>query len=199
MSYPFVSNAGMIAPIWSPLIEQKCQEGTEGKLCFVDIVERIIFCPTYWKENDMRSKQRRQQPPLKTAIRLCVCGALLLIAAAVIPLTSVNCTYDGPVQLCFVSTYYGLDAHTFGIVLGILSVLFFAGGVFYLNRHKQTLAAPRSGVVFSAPQPFAPQQPGVYPPVQQPGAYPPAQNAIFPGSYTGDASSQPPSNTFPRQ
>ena len=137
----------------------------------------------------MRSKQRRQQPPLKSATRLFVLGVMLLIAAIVFPLTSVNCTYEGPVQFCIETRYYGLDAHTFGIVLGILSVLCFVGGVFYLRRHKQALAARSSGVVFSAPQPFVPPQPGAYPPVQ---------NTNSAGSYTGYASSQPPSNTIPR-
>lgn len=137
----------------------------------------------------MRNKRRRQQPPLKTAIQLFVSAAILIVVAFVIPLTSVSCSNNGGIQLCIETTYYGLDAHTFGIVLGVLSVLCLAGGVFYLRRHKQALAARESGTVFSASQPNAPQQPG---------AYPPAQNTLYPGSYTGDASSQPPSNTIPR-
>ncbi len=149
----------------------------------------------------MRSKRKRQQPPLQTAIKLFVLGVLLVIGAVAIPLTSVSCSYVGAVQFCIETTYDGLDAHTFGIVLGILSALCFAGGVYYLMRHKQTLAARGSSASFSASQPLAPQQPGAYPPPQNtfsPGAYPPPQNTVYPGSYTGDGSSQLPSNTIPR-
>lgn len=136
----------------------------------------------------MRSK-RRQQPPLQTSIKLFGLGVLLLIAAFVFPLISVSCTNEGSFQFCTETTYYGMDAHTFGIVLGILAVLSFVGGVFYLMRHKQTLEAPKSGGVSSAPQPFVPPQPG---------AYPSAQNTSSSGSYRGDVPSQPPSNSIPR-
>lgn len=130
-------------------------------------------------------RNRRKRTPLQTAIQYFVSAVVLLITAFVIPAVSVSCTNEGSFQFCTETTYYGMNAHAFGIVLGIGAVICFVVGVVYLNRHKQMLGAANSGTGYSAQQPMVPPQQG---------AYPPAQNTSNPGSYSGDASSQPPSN-----
>lgn len=133
----------------------------------------------------MRNRRKPKQPPLQTAIKLFVTGVLLLIAAFVIPSFSVSCSNEGSFQYCIETTYYGMNAYTFGIVLGVGAIICFAVGVFYLNRHKQMLGASKSSAGYSAQQPIVPPQQG---------AYPPAQHTSSPDSNRGNASSQPPSN-----
>lgn len=136
----------------------------------------------------MLNKQRRQQPPLKTAIQFFLLTPIFLIAAVVIPSVSVNCSSDG--YVCIRTTYYGMDAHTFGIVLAICAVLCLVGGVVKLNQHKQTLVAQRNSTAYPPAQPFSSQQQGVHSPVQHTSSS---------GGYTDNVSSQQPWNTMPRQ
>ncbi len=133
----------------------------------------------------MPNRRKSKQPPLQSAVKLFITGVILVIAAFVFPAISVSCTNEGSFQLCTETTYYGMDAHTFGIVLGIGAIICFAFGVFYLNRHKQMLEASKSNAGYSAQQPIVPPQQG---------AYPPAQHTSSPESNSNNASSQPPSN-----
>lgn len=147
----------------------------------------------------MSKRRKRQRSPLKSATQCFIGAVILLILAFVIPLTSVNCSNDGGVQLCFVNTYYGLDAHTFGIVLGVISAIMFVAGIFYLRKHKQALQARQNVAVPYRQQTAQPMQPMT--PIQPNISYPPVQNTFSPGNYPGTMPPQPPSNptnTYPR-
>lgn len=92
----------------------------------------------------MFGKHRRYQPPLKTATQLFILGVVSLIVAVVIPFVSLNCTDIEGIQHCIKATYFGLDAHTFALVLAALSVVAFCVSAFYRRLHKHELKVPQS-------------------------------------------------------
>lgn len=92
----------------------------------------------------MVGRQKGHQPPLKTATQLFILGVILLLAAVIIPLFSLNCTDIEGVQHCVKATYFGMNARTFAIVLAVLSALFFCAGAFHFRRYKHELKASQS-------------------------------------------------------
>lgn len=111
----------------------------------------------------MSGRRRWPQPPLRTARQCFIAGLLLLFAALVIQFFSINCTDIEGIQHCVVTTYFGMSARTFGMVLGALAIIAFGSGALFYRSHKQTLEAQQNVSIPPALQSddiFAPPHPG---------------------------------------
>lgn len=87
----------------------------------------------------MPARPRQKKSPQRLATEYFIAGVVAIIAAIFINATGVSCSTVDGVQLCTQYTYYGLDAHTFAIVLIVAALLCFAAGVYYLMRHRKEL------------------------------------------------------------
>lgn len=87
----------------------------------------------------MPTRPRQKKSSQRLATEYFVAGVIVIIVAIFINATSISCSTVDSVQLCTRYTYYGLDAHTFMIVLIIGALLCFAAGVYYLMRHRKEL------------------------------------------------------------
>jgi len=136
----------------------------------------------------MGSRRRRKKSPLRLSVELFTTCVILIVVAILANAFDTSCSNVGYIQECVQYTYDGLDSRTFGIVLSILAVLCFAGGVYYLMRHKKSLEEGRNAGTFPVSRPSAPQQPD---------SYAPLQNTFPKGNDRGEVPFQPPSNTPP--
>lgn len=88
----------------------------------------------------MSNGQKLRKTPLRIALECFVAVPILIAFAIVIPLTSVHCADSGYVPICVETTYFGLSAPGFAIVLVVSAVVCLIVGLVHLNRHKQTLS-----------------------------------------------------------
>jgi uncharacterized membrane protein YidH (DUF202 family) len=87
----------------------------------------------------MCGRRRWSQLALRTATQFFITGLLLLFAAFIIQFVSLNCTDIEGIQHCVVTTYFGMTARKFGIVLSILAVIAFGVGALFYWRHKRAM------------------------------------------------------------
>ena len=92
----------------------------------------------------MNSGSRRQQVLLKTARYWLLIGITLLFAAGAIAFFSLNCSDINGVQNCVRSTYFGMNANTFALVLLALSAILLGTSALFLRQKGQEPKAPES-------------------------------------------------------
>lgn len=87
----------------------------------------------------MQNQNRPKKSALKKATEYFLASVVAIVAGIMINATSTSCTTmsDG-IQFCTVTTYDGLDAHTFMIILFVAAFICLAVGVVYLRKHQQS-------------------------------------------------------------
>lgn len=86
----------------------------------------------------MQNQNKSKTNSLKKATQYFLAGVVAIIAGIIINATSTSCTVmSGGIQFCTVTTYYGLDAHTFMIILFVVAFICLAMGAVYFRKHQQ--------------------------------------------------------------
>lgn len=87
----------------------------------------------------MQKQNRSEKSALKKATEYFITSVVAIVAGIIINATSTNCTtLSSGTQFCTVTTYNGLDAHTFMIILFVAAFICLAVGTMYLRKHLRS-------------------------------------------------------------